>query len=91
VFRRNWPSFGWLVQLGASFPGEGPGEVDGIAAGLTDVGVVQEPVDGRHGQEPYVVDLCGYPHRIDLCRARDYAEVAAILAGVQGSVRSESA
>ena len=33
-----------------SFPGECLGEADRVAAGLADVGVVQEPVDGRGGQ-----------------------------------------
>jgi hypothetical protein len=39
-----------LVQLGDSFSGEGLGEADGVAAGLADVGVVQEPVHGGGGE-----------------------------------------
>jgi len=31
-------------------PGEGLGQADGVAGGLADVGVVQEPVDGRGGE-----------------------------------------
>jgi len=84
--------------------GEGLGQAHALAGGLADVGVVQQPVDGRggqcfghefvegrgvkvgrngdgtfliggideavetlggvggHGQQPNVVDLCGYPH-----------------------------
>jgi hypothetical protein len=41
---------GLLVQLGYSLPGQGLGESDGIAAGLADVGVVQEPVHRCRGQ-----------------------------------------
>lgn len=39
-----------LVQVGDSFPGEGLGESNGVAAGLADMGVVQEPVNGCCGQ-----------------------------------------
>jgi hypothetical protein len=30
--------------------GQGLGQADAVAGGLTDVGVVQEPVDGRGGE-----------------------------------------
>ena len=33
-----------------SFPVEGLGQADGVAAGLAEVGVVQQPVDGGGGQ-----------------------------------------
>jgi hypothetical protein len=36
--------------LGDSFPGEDLGEADRVAAGLADVGVVQEPVNGGGGE-----------------------------------------
>lgn len=36
--------------MGDSFSGEGLGEADGIAAGLADVGVVKEPVNGGGGE-----------------------------------------
>ncbi len=49
-FRRDWPSLGWSVQAGDSFSGEGLGEADGIAAGLADVGVVQQSVNGGGGE-----------------------------------------
>ena len=47
-----WPSDGpgGLVQGDHSFPGEGLGEADAVAAGLADVGVVHQPVDGGGGQ-----------------------------------------
>ena len=36
-----------LVHRGDSFPSEGLGEADGVARCLADVGVVEQPVDGR--------------------------------------------
>ena len=50
---RWWPSDvagWWLVQGDHSLPGEGLGEPDAVAAGLADVGVVHQPVDGGGGQ-----------------------------------------
>jgi len=41
---------GGLVQGDDSFPGEGLGEADAVTAGLAEVGVVHEPVDGGGGQ-----------------------------------------
>ena len=37
----------YLIHWCDSFPGEGLDEADGISAGLADVRVVQQPVDGR--------------------------------------------
>jgi len=37
----------WLTHLGDALSGEGLGEADRVARGLADVGVVQEPVNGR--------------------------------------------
>ena len=47
-----WPPDvpGWLAQRDHSLPGDGLGEADAVAAGLADVGVVHEPVDGGGGQ-----------------------------------------
>ena len=41
-----------VVRSGGSplLPGDGLGEPDAVAAGLADVGVVHEPVDGGGGQ-----------------------------------------
>ena len=49
---RWWPSDvpGGSVQGDHPLPGEGLGEPDAVAAGLADVGVVHEPVDGGGGQ-----------------------------------------
>jgi hypothetical protein len=47
---------GWSVQSGHSFSGEGLGEADGIAAGLADVGMVQQPVNGG-GREGFGHEL----------------------------------
>ncbi|GGI03017.1 hypothetical protein GCM10007170_46050 [Arthrobacter liuii] len=33
-----------------SLPGQGLGQADGVAAGLADVGVMQEPVNGCRGE-----------------------------------------
>ncbi len=47
-----WPSTSveaGLVQGGHPPAGEGLGESDAVAAGLADVGVVEEPVDGGGG------------------------------------------
>ena len=41
---------GWLAQRDHSPSGDGLGEADAVAAGLADVGVVHEPVDGSGGQ-----------------------------------------
>ena len=41
---------GWSGQGAHPLSGEGLGEADAVAAGLADVGVVQEPVDGGGGQ-----------------------------------------
>lgn len=38
------------MQGGHPLSGEGLGESDGLAAGLADVGLVEEPVHGRGGQ-----------------------------------------
>lgn len=38
------------VHRGDSFSGEGLGQADGVAAGLAEVGVVQQPVHGRGGE-----------------------------------------
>ena len=47
----GWPPPVWLLSsTGSPLTGEGLGEADAVAAGLTDVGVVQQPVDGRGGQ-----------------------------------------
>jgi len=45
-----------LVHRGDSFPGEGLGEPDRVARGLTDVRVVEETVDGR-GREGFGHEL----------------------------------
>lgn len=56
-----------LVQLGDSLSGEGLGEADGVAAGLADVGVVQEPVNGDRGQ--------GFGHElVEACRVQVRAD-----------------
>jgi hypothetical protein len=50
---RSWPSdvpWGGSSQGVHPLAGHGLGEPDAIAAGLADVGVVQEPVDGGGGQ-----------------------------------------
>jgi hypothetical protein len=41
---------GWLVQRDHSLSCDGLAEADAVAAGLADVGVVHEPVDGGGGQ-----------------------------------------
>ena len=41
---------GLLVQGRYSFAGEGLGGADAVAAGLAEVGVVHEPVDGGEGE-----------------------------------------
>ncbi len=41
---------GWLAKRDHSLSGDGLGEADAVAAGLADVGVVHEPVDGGGGQ-----------------------------------------
>ena len=40
----------WLAQGDYSFSCDGLGEADAVAAGLADMGVVHEPVDGGGGQ-----------------------------------------
>src|ERR1700750_3127970 len=49
---QGWPPDvpGWLAQRDHSLSGDGLGEADAVAAGLADVGVVHEPVDGGGGQ-----------------------------------------
>ena len=49
---RWWPPDvpGLLAQRDHSFSGDGLGESDAVAAGLADVGVMHEPVNGGGGQ-----------------------------------------
>ena len=48
---RWWPPLArGSGQWRHSLSGEGLGEPDGVAGGLADVGVMQEPVDGRGGE-----------------------------------------
>jgi hypothetical protein len=49
---QGWPPDvpGCLAQRDHSLSCDGLGEADAVAAGLADVGVVQEPVDGGRGQ-----------------------------------------
>jgi hypothetical protein len=61
-----------LVSAGLySFPVEGLGEADRVAAGLADVGVVQQPVDGGGGQG--LGHQLIEPGRVEVRRQRDRA------------------
>ena len=63
-----WPPRpGWSGQRAHPLAGEGLGEADAVAGRLTDVGVVQEPVDGRGGEGlgHELVERCGVQVRAE--------------------------
>jgi hypothetical protein len=72
----------WL-QGGYSFSCDGLGEADAVAAGLADVGVVDEPVDGGGGQG-FRHELVEY-RRVEIRADRD---AAALVGGVDEAVES---
>ena len=81
----GWPPDvpGWLVQGDHSFSGDGLGEADAVAAGLADVGVVHEPVDGGGGQ--------GFRHELVEARRvkiRADRDAAALVGGVDDPVEA---